>query len=103
MFPDSLVSLNATSWTAELQADDGQPADNSAAHFTMRRQTAAEGIHGLDQILILYSQLFLPDRKYGLASLHALTKNLPRLFLHFRWAHVSSPFRRQNPRSPLSV
>jgi hypothetical protein len=35
-------------------------------------QTAAERVHGLDQVLILDSQLFLPDRKNRLASLHAL-------------------------------
>lgn len=95
-FPHSRISLLAAFWAAEVQADDSQSANHSAAHLPVSGQTAAEGVHGLDQILIFYSQLLLPDRKNRLASLKALTKNLHRLFLHFIGGHGLPPFFRQD-------
>ena len=90
------IGFIAAFWTAKLQADGSQSANSSTTHFTVSGQTAAECVHSLDQILILYSQLFLPDRKNRLASLHALTENLHRLFLHFSGGHVLPPFYRQD-------
>jgi len=55
-------------------------------------QAAAERVHGPDQVFILPSQLFLPDRKNRLASLQSLAEKLLRLFLHFRGCHPVSPF-----------
>jgi hypothetical protein len=56
-------------------------------------QPAPERIHGPDQVLILYPQFFLPDRKNRLASMQSNPEQPGRLFLHVLRVHGRLPAR----------
>jgi hypothetical protein len=53
-------------------------------------QAAAIGTHGPDQFFVPLAQLFLPDRKNGLASMVALLEHLYRFFSHLIGCHRST-------------
>jgi len=52
-------------------------------------QSPAEGVQSLDQIVILFSEFFLCDRKDGLASMKVFHEEIHGLFLHLQSLHLS--------------
>jgi hypothetical protein len=85
--PHSHVGLSALFVPAEEKADGGKTSGGGAAHFPVGGQSPAEGIHHFDEVVVLFSELLLRDRKNGLASVKALHEKLHRLFLHLQGRH----------------
>ncbi len=61
--------------TAEPQTQNGERAKNGAADLACA-QAATVSADGANQLFIFPAQLFLPDRKNGLASMVALLEHL---------------------------
>jgi hypothetical protein len=55
-------------------------------------QSTAEGVQSLDQIVILFPEFFLRDRKNGLASVKAFHEEIRGLFLHLQSRHLSPSY-----------
>jgi hypothetical protein len=72
-----------------VHAEDSQRPKGSTAHLACA-QAAAIGADSPDQIFVLPAQLFLPDRKNGLASMVALFEHPDRFFAHLIGRHRST-------------
>jgi len=74
------------------QSDGCKTSYNSAADFSAASQSPTEGIQNLDQIVILFSEFFLRNRKNGLASMKAFHEEICCLFLHLQSSHLSPSY-----------
>jgi hypothetical protein len=84
VFPHAKIGGLIPLVSAEHQAYYCKTANESAASFTVGSQPATEGIHCFKHILAyIFTKLFLPDRKNGLASVEKPVKQSPCLFFHF--------------------
>jgi len=72
------------------QSDGCKTPYDSAADFPVATQPPAKGVQSLDQIVILFSELFLCDRKDNLASMKAFHEEIHCLFLHLQSRHLTS-------------
>jgi hypothetical protein len=77
---------------AKKQSDGCKTSYDSTAHFPSATQSPAEGVQSLDQIVILFSEFFLRDRKNGLASMKAFCEEIHSLFLHLQSRHLSPSY-----------
>jgi hypothetical protein len=69
VFPHAKIGKFIPRASAEHQADYGETSDEGAASFTVCPESSTKGIHCFQHILIyVFTELFLPDRKNGLAS-----------------------------------
>jgi hypothetical protein len=75
---------------AKNQSDGCKTSNDSAADFPTASQSAAEGVQSLDQIVILFSEFFLRNRKNGLASMKAFREEIHGLILHLQSRHLPS-------------
>jgi hypothetical protein len=76
---------------AENQPNGCKPSDGSATHFSVGTQSPAEGVKSLDQIIILFPEFFLCDRKNGLASMKVFQEKIHGFFLHLQLCHLAFP------------
>jgi hypothetical protein len=84
VFPHTKIGVLIALFSAEHQADYGKTSDERAACLTVCSQPSAEGIHCFKHILAyIFTKLFSPDRKNGLASVEKHVKEHPCLFFHF--------------------
>jgi hypothetical protein len=67
----------------------------------MASQSTAEGVHSLDQIVILFSEFFLRDRKNGLTSMKLLYQEIHGFFLHLQSRHLSPSYSFSSDRRPF--
>jgi len=91
--PHPRVFLFLFAAPAKPQAQNPQGPNQSPTGLAVSAEAAAEGSHGPDHLLILFSQDFLPDRKNGLASMKPLHHHLHRFFPHFLPSHGPLRFR----------
>jgi hypothetical protein len=75
--------------TPKKQSDGCKTSYDSAANFPVGAQSPAEGVQGLDQIVILFSEFFLCDHKNGLTSMKVFHEEIHGLFLHLQSRHLS--------------
>ena len=68
---------------AEPEADGRDPPHQGAADFPVSPQSSSEGPQGPDYFVPAAPQLFLPDRKNGLASMETLEHEFNGSFHHF--------------------
>ena len=74
------------------QSNGCKTSYGSTANFPMGTQSPAEWIQSFDQIVILFSEFFLRDRKNGLASMKVFHEEVRGLFLHLQSRHLSSSY-----------
>jgi hypothetical protein len=74
---------------AKKQSDGCKTPYDSAANFSGTTQSTAERSQSLNQIVILFSEFFLRDRKNGLASMKMFHEEVHGLFLHLQLRHLS--------------
>jgi hypothetical protein len=77
---------------AKNQSDGCKASYDSAADFPAASQSPAEGIQNLDQIVILFPEFFLRNRKNGLASMKAFCEEIHCLFFHLQSSHQSPSY-----------
>ncbi len=82
LFPDFIP--------AQKQSDGCQTSDDSSADLPVATQSSAERGHRPDQVVVLFSEFFLRDRKNGLASVKMFHEEVRGLFLHLQSSHLSS-------------
>jgi hypothetical protein len=92
ILPHFYVGLFPDFASAKNQSDGCKTSYDSAADFPAASQSPTEGIQSLDQIAILFSELFLRNRKNGLASMKAFHEEICCLFLHLQSSHLSLSF-----------
>jgi hypothetical protein len=84
VFPHTKIGKFIPCTSAEHQAYYGKTSDERAACLTVGPQPSAEGIHCFQHFLAhIFTELLLPDRKNGLASVEKPVKQRPCLFFHF--------------------
>jgi hypothetical protein len=71
------------------QSNSCKTSYDSTANFPVASQSTAEGVQCLEQIVILFSEFFLRDRKNGLTSMELLHEEIHSLFLHLQPRHFS--------------
>ena len=92
IFPHFHVGLFPDFVSPKKQSDGCKTSYDSTAHFSVTTQSPAEGVQSLDQIVILFSEFFLRDRKNGLASMKVFPEEVHGLFLHLQLRHLSPPY-----------
>jgi hypothetical protein len=84
VFPHTKIGKFVPRTSAEHQAYYCETADEGAASFTVGPQSPAESVHCFQHFLAhIFTELLLPDRKNGLASMEKPVKQRPCLFFHF--------------------
>jgi hypothetical protein len=73
---------------AEFQTNNGHASGQRPADFPIATQATAERTHSPDNVVVSFAQLFLPDRKNGLASVESVSHHRgDGFFFHFLWCH----------------
>jgi hypothetical protein len=105
--------------SAEPQPDHRKRSGHGATDLAVSPQAASKSSHGLYDFIVFPPQLFLPDRKNGLASVKTLHQQLGGFFLHLFLGHknpstkalivswelggMENPLHGHAPRAPTSI
>jgi hypothetical protein len=90
ILPHFHVGLFPDFASAKNQSDGCKTSYDSAANFPAATQSTAKGVESLDQIVILFPEFFLRNRKNGLASMKLFHEEVHGFFLHLQSRHLSS-------------
>jgi hypothetical protein len=89
ILPHVYVGLFPDFVPPKKQSDGCKTSYDSTANFPAASQSTAEGVQSLDQIIILFSEFFLRDRKNGLTSMKLFYQEIHGFFLHLQSRHLS--------------